>query len=264
MRRVTRSENYELSAALTNDQFLQSPNEAQRARLLTTRLAELAQELDALDQAVKTYVPGGSVEALNDRSQDRIAAEKIMEDWQTPIMAAMAKAVSASECSVLEIGFGRGVAADFVQTHMPASHTIIECNRSVIEDFYDPWVAGYSGRDIRIVEGLWEDTLPGLERFDGILFHTYPLTADEYVERVQRSVTFAAHFFEHAANHLKPGGKFTYLTMEEDSLSRAHQRLLFQHFSGFEISQIHDLDVPEDTADAHWSQSMVLITAVAK
>jgi len=100
--------------------------------------------------------------------------------------------------------------------------------------------------------------------FDGILFHTYPLSDDEYVERVQRSVTFAAHFFEHAAAHLKPGGRFTYLTMEEDSLSRAHQRLLLEHFASFNISQLTGLDVPEDTRDAHWAKSMVLVEAIGK
>ena len=187
-----------------------------------------------------------------------------MEDWQTPIMAAMAKAAAHNQGDVLEIGFGRGVAAEFVQSHAPKSHTLIECNQAVIEDFYVPWRSQHSTRDIRMVEGFWEDTLASLGKFDGILFHTYPLSDDEYVERVQRSVTFAAHFFEHAAAHLKPGGRFTYLTMEEDSLSRAHQRLLLQHFGSVNISQITDLEVPEETRDAHWARTMLLVETTAK
>lgn len=264
MRRVSRSEQYQITVELTDDDFIASPNPAQRARLVTLRLGELAHELDALDQAVSDFVPGGTVETIEDRTQGRIAAQDIMEDWQTPIMRAMADAVTVQGGTVLEIGFGRGVAAGFIQANTPGSHTIIECNRAVIDDFFTPWAAQYSGRDIRLAEGLWEDRLGELGRFDGILFHTYPLTSDEYVERVQRSVTFAAHFFEHAANHLKPGGHFSYLTMEEDSLSRAHQRLLLEHFTGYHVSRIDNLDVPDDTRDAHWSSSMVLITAIGK
>lgn len=264
MRRISRSENYQITVELKQDSFIATPNPAQRARVVSTRLGELAMELDELDRAASSFVTGGAPEVVADRAQAKLAAQSIMEDWQTPIMAAMARAVTHNHGDVLEIGFGRGVAADFVQSHAPASHTLIECNRAVIEDFFDPWRAKHASRDIRMVEGFWEDTLDSLGQFDGILFHTYPLSDDEYVARVQRSVTFAAHFFEHAAAHLKPGGKFSYLTMEADSLSRAHQRLLLEHFAGFSISQITGLNVPEDTRDAHWSQNMVLVEAIGK
>lgn len=264
MRRISRSANYQITLELTDDTFIATPKDAQRARMVTTRLGELGQELDALDELAKEFVTGGVPEDVSNRAQARLSAEHIMEDWQTPIMAAMAKGMTRNQGDVLEIGFGRGIAAEFVQNHAPASHTIIECNRAVIEDYYATWAAGYPERDIRMVEGFWEDTLSGLGKFDGILFHTYPLSDDEYVERVQRSVTFAAHFFEHAAAHLNPGGRFTYLTMEDDSLSRAHQRLLLEHFAGFDISQVKGLNVPQDTRDAHWSQSMLLVEAIGK
>jgi len=264
MRRISRSANYEIKVELKEDNFIRTPNPVQRGRLVATRLDELAMELDALNLAAKGFVQGGAPEQVADRAQARLAAEHIMEDWQTPIMAAMAAAVARTKGDVLEIGFGRGVAADFVQSHTPAKHTIIECNRAVIEDFYAPWRDRHAARDINLVEGFWEDTLSGLGQFDGILFHTYPLSDDEYVERVQRAVTFAAHFFEHAAAHLNPGGTFTYLTMEEDSLSRAHQRLLLQHFASYRVSQLGGLNVPQDTRDAHWAQSMVLVEAIGR
>jgi len=264
MRRISRTENFQITVELKQDAYIATPNPAQRARVVSTRLGELAHELDALDQAASAFVTGGAPEAVADRAQARLAAENIMEDWQKPIMAEMARAVTHNQGDVLEIGFGRGIAAQFVQDHTPASHTLIECNRAVIEDFFDPWREKHATRDIRMVEGFWEDTLDALGKFDGILFHTYPLSDDEYVERVQRSVTFAAHFFDHAAAHLKPGGKFSYLTMEADSLSRAHQRLLLENFASFSISQISGLNVPDDTRDAHWSQNMVLVEAVGK
>ncbi|NIP94473.1 MAG: class I SAM-dependent methyltransferase, partial [Akkermansiaceae bacterium] len=59
---------------------------------------------------------------------------------------------------------------------------------------------------------------------------TYPLTEEEFVNYVAQSSTFAEHFFDTAAAHLRPGGVFTYLTNEIDSLSRAHQRALLKRF----------------------------------
>ncbi len=38
-----------------------------------------------------------------------------MEDWQTPLMQAMARHVTETHGDVLEIGFGRGVSAEFIQ-----------------------------------------------------------------------------------------------------------------------------------------------------
>lgn len=264
MRRLSRTADYQITLEITNDDFIATPKPSQRSRVVVTRLGELATELDQLHHAAQSFVAGGAPEEIVERSRARLSADHIMEDWQAPIMAAMARAVTHNQGDVLEIGFGRGVAAGFVQDHMPASHTLIECNPAVIEDFFSPWKASHPGRDIRMVEGLWEETLDGLARFDGILFHTYPLSSVEYIERVQKSVTFAAHFFEHAAAHLKPGGRFTYLTMEEDSLSRAHQRALLTHFASFTVSRIDGLAVPDDTRDAHWSHSMVLVEAVGK
>ena len=51
-----------------------------------------------------------------------------MEDWQTPLMKAMARHVTESHGDVLEVGFGRGVSAELIQRLGVASHTIVEPN----------------------------------------------------------------------------------------------------------------------------------------
>ncbi len=81
------------------------------------------------------------------------------------------------------------------------------------------------------------------------------------MELLARSVTFAAHFFPAAAEHLRPGGVFTYLTGEIDSLSRAHQRLLLERFSSFRVQRVA-LRVPDDVRDAWWADSMAVVEAV--
>jgi guanidinoacetate N-methyltransferase len=51
------------------------------------------------------------------------------------------------------------------------------------------------------------------------------------------------------------------MTNEIDSLSRAHQRLLFQHFSSFSL-RIIKLNVPQDIRDTWWIDQMAVIRAV--
>jgi guanidinoacetate N-methyltransferase len=161
---------------------------------------------------------------------------------------------------VLEIGFGRGVSATHIQHHGVRSHTIVECNDSVLSRF-ERWRQQFPERDIRIVPGLWQDVIGTLGEFDSVFFHTYALDEDESVELLAGSVTFAAHFFPVAAAHLRAGGVFTYLTNEIDSIGRAHQRLLFEHFSTFRAQRVA-LTLPADVRDAWWADSMIVIEAV--
>jgi guanidinoacetate N-methyltransferase len=184
-----------------------------------------------------------------------------MEDWQIPVMEAMADIVTAEHGDVLEIGFGRGVSATLIQQAGVRSHTIVECNDNVVARFRR-WRASYPGREIRLIHGRWQDTLDMLEWYDGIFFHTYPLDEDEYAEQVVRSVTFAENFFPIAAEHLRQGGVFTYLTNEMDSFSRAHQRLVFRYFQEFALRRVAPLALPEDSRDDLWGDSIVVIKAV--
>jgi guanidinoacetate N-methyltransferase len=177
------------------------------------------------------------------------------------VMRAMTSIVAEAHGDVLEVGFGRGVSAMLIQEAGVRSHTIVECNDSVVERFHR-WREQYRERDIRLVHGRWQDTVDRLGQYDGIFFHTYPLNEEEYLEQVVRSVTFAQGFFPVAAAHLREGGIFTYLTNEIDSLSRAHQRLLFRHFREFTVRLVGPLALPEDSRDDLWGDSMVVIRAV--
>jgi guanidinoacetate N-methyltransferase len=186
-----------------------------------------------------------------------------MEDWQTPVMKAMARYACENHGEVLEIGFGRGVSAGFIQAEGVTSHTVIEPNRHSIEAHYQPWREKHAGKDIKLVEGRWQDVLDQLKTYDGIFFHAFPLNEKEFVEHILKSITYAEHALPALARLLKPGGICTYLTTEVDSLSRRHQRLLFKYFD--EVSMhVVDVDVPADTKDAWWAPSMVVVKAVKK
>lgn len=260
-RRLRRRPKFEVVLNITDETFVRPPREAQRNWLLNRALDEFAADLTRLDAVARRLVPGTEQVKFADRTQARLTDQAIMEDWQIPVMRAMARLVTETHGDVLEIGFGRGLASEFIQEEGVRSHTIVECNDTVV-DRYHAWAERHPESDLRLIHGRWQDVIGQFEQYDGIFFHTYPLNEDEYVEHVAHSVTFAAHFFPTAAAHLRDGGLFTYLTNEADSLSRSHQRLLFRYFTSFKLEKVAPLDVPDDSRDALWGDSMVVIQAV--
>lgn len=259
MKRIKRSKDFEITLNLNNENYIRPPREAQRNAVVNRALKEFSIDLDALDEQTRFFVPGATVNTFEDRTQKNLAAQEIMEDWQIPVMSAMANAITQNGGDILEIGFGRGISSDMIQKHPIKSHTVIECNDNVVEQF-KVWKTNYELKKINLVHGLWQDTIDNLGLFDGIFFHTYPLNEDEYMQYVNGSITFAEHFFEHAAKHLKPTGAFTYFSNEVDSLSREHQRLLLKYFSSFTVSLVK-LEIPEDVKDTWWANSMAVIKA---
>lgn len=260
-RRIKRQKEFELSLEIKDERFIRPPRDGQRSWLLNRAVAEFTGDLYALDRLARDFVPGRERLEFDDRTQAELGDQEIMEDWQLPLMRAMAAAVTRSHGDILEIGFGRGVASTMIQGYGVRSHTIVECNDHIVRRFED-WRRGFGQNDIRIVHGLWQDTLEDSGDFDGIFFHTYPLTEGEMIEQIGASTTFAEHFFPHAAAHLRDGGVFTYLSNEIDSLSRTHQRLLLERFRRIETSVVRGLEMPDDVMDAWWSDSMVVVAAV--
>lgn len=259
-RKIKRTEDFEIVLEIKTEDFIRPPRDAQRNALLNNALNEFSDNLQALHQSASRFVPGKPQISLDDRTQKVLSDEEIMEEWQIPLMQAMADAVTQSHGNILEIGFGCGISATMIQEQNVRSHTIIECNDSVVERFLE-WEELFKDKEINLVHGLWQDTIDDLGRFDGIFFHTYPLNEEEYMKNVHGRATFAEHFFETAAKHLYPGGVFTYFSNEIDSLSRGHQRALLKHFSSFSLTVI-DLELPEDINDTWWADSMVIVKAV--
>ncbi len=256
-RRIKRNAKFDVTLEIKDDGFISPPRAAQRQWLLNQAMAEFAENLVALDAIAKRFVPGVEDHRFEDRTERPLADEEIMEDWQAPMMRVMAGIVSRAHGDVLEIGFGRGVSAGYIQEFGVRSHTIIECNDSVVDRFH-AWRKQFPDEEIRLVHSRWQDALERLESYDGIFFHTYPLNEAEYMEQVLGSATFAEHFFATAANLLRDGGVFTYLSNEVDSLSRAHQRALFRHFSNVSTTVV-PLPVPSDVKDTWWADTMVAV-----
>lgn len=259
MKKRKATSDFMLEVTLERDGFIAPPTDPQRHWLLNRFLREASSELKALDRLAQDFVRGSPRGPVDDMKTAELADDEIMEEWQRPLMEAMAEIAGREGASVLEVGFGLGVSADMLQARRVGPHTIVECNASVVRRFYE-WRTRYPDREIRLVEGLWEDVMDELGMFDSIFFHTYALDEEEAAERLS-SVAFADNFFAVAARHLEPGGRLTYLTGEIDSLGRSHQRLLLEHFGSVRIAVV-PLELPDDVKDAWWADSMVVVEAV--
>lgn len=242
--------------------FIAAPRLRQRKWMIRQAMKELVDNLQHLHDIAPTLVAGSDEHHLpRDLSTAQLTDQEIMEDWQTPLMRAMAEYGCQSGDDVLEIGFGRGVAADFIQQQQVHSHTIIEMNDHSIDAHFRPWHRRHAEQNVRLIHGRWQESLGQLEDFDSVFFHAFPMNESEFEEHVLNSATYAEHFFEVAADLLRPGGVFTYMTTEIDSLSRRHQRSLLRHFSEIQMKVI-SLDVPATTRDAWWADSMVVVRAI--
>ena len=244
--------------------LVSTPRSSQRTWMLNQAMSEFADDLNYLHDLAIKLVPGSESrlrERYPDIEQVPLSDQEIMEDWQLPLMQAMARHVAESHGDVLEIGFGRGVSAEYIQREGVRSHTVVEPNRHSIQKYYRPWRARYLERDIKLVEGRWQDVGDKLSRYDGIFFHAFPLNEEEFIRHILQSITYAEHAMADMVALLRPHGVFTYLSTEIDSLSRRHQRLLFKHFASISL-HVEPLQVPHDTRDAWWAPTMVVVKAV--
>ena len=58
---------------------------------------------------------------------------EVMMDWEDPIMSASSAYITEDGGDILEVGFGMGISANYIQSHNISSHTIIENHPQVIE-----------------------------------------------------------------------------------------------------------------------------------
>jgi protein arginine N-methyltransferase 2 len=118
---------------------------------------------------------------------------EVMMDWEAPIMEKSAEFICQGKGDILEIGFGMGIFADYIQTWGVNSHTIVEIHPQIIEKL-KIWAEDKD--NVIIVEGDW-NSVEGLGKYDGIFLDTYK---DNSID----------DFKLFAANRTNAGAKITY------------------------------------------------------
>jgi amino acid adenylation domain-containing protein/non-ribosomal peptide synthase protein (TIGR01720 family) len=249
--------------------FVNPPTPSQRNWIVRRSLDELVDDIIHMDGVSRRFVSGSQRVPISgdwQRSHAHFApselvveGQQVMQDWERPLMKEMAEIATAAHGHVLEVGFGMGISATYIQERGVASHTIVECNEDVIRALME-WRKGYPQRDVRIVQGRWQEVVGRLGSFDSVVFDAYPMSEAEFTEHVIEQMTFAESFFQTAFGCLRPGGVFTYYTNEIDSFSRRHQRALLKYFDSITLKVIGPLHPPQ-TSHYWWADSMVAVCA---
>ena len=138
------------------------------------------------------------LEFFDNKIIDTESGIEVMMDWEDDIMKKSAEFVSHNKGDILEIGFGMGICADYIQAQNVNSHTIVEIHPQIIEKL-KVWANGKS--NVTIVEGDWA-SVSGLSAYDGIFLDTF---GDDSL----------SEFKEFALSRIKDGGKITYWNNNE-------------------------------------------------
>jgi len=93
----------------------------------------------------------------------------VMGDWEDPIMKAHAEITCRNGGHILEVGFGMGISANYIQEQNIKSHTIIELNDEIYQKAVE-WAKDKP--NTKIVSGDWK-TIELDEKFDAIFFDAY-------------------------------------------------------------------------------------------
>ena len=158
---------------------------------------------------------------------------------------------------ILEVGFGLGISAAFIQSAKPAHHIIIEANNQVVERAMI--FAREAKCRVTVLEGFWEDVIDEIEdaSLDGILFDTYPLVEEELYQN-------HLPFLPFAYRKLRRGGVLTYYSDEAMDFGETHMRKLLS--AGFEFTNISGkvvrVEPPEDCD--YWKANSMLAPIVRK
>ena len=142
-------------------------------------------------------------------SKDLISTESgtlIMARWESDMMEHHAKVVCKRGGDILEIGFGLGISADFIQQQNIVSHTIIEPHPQIAENARR-WAGNNSS--IKIIESDWYDVIDELNSFDGVF---YDAELDKHLYE----------FYPKIKSKINPKGIFTFFNPNSDGIENAH------------------------------------------
>ena len=114
----------------------------------------------------------------NTNHSGRFGDSIIMHDCEHPIMKEHAKICTKNGGDILEVGFGMGISAGYIQSGSIKSHTIIE-NHFQIADRARDWAADKP--NVTIIEGDWRDIYKEgkLKQYDGIFLDPNDISGSE-------------------------------------------------------------------------------------
>ena len=161
----------------------------------------------------------------------RIGGHKVMKRWEAPLMRRMAERLCAAtnHGRVLEVGFGMGIAASYIQELGVASHTIVEPHPECL-DRLRAWKSRYPGSRITIIDDYWQNALHLLHTCDAVFF-------DTCASSLQYLIAENSEFLLAASRRLRPGASVA-LFWILPTIDEKQQRFLFQNYAKVEIEPV--------------------------
>tara|TARA_R110002020_G_scaffold102635_1_gene240870 strand:- start:4340 stop:4894 length:555 start_codon:yes stop_codon:yes gene_type:complete len=177
------------------------------------------------------------LEFFDNKIVDSSSGIEVMMNWEDNIMKESAEFICQNKGDILEIGFGMGICADYIQAQGVNSHTIIEIHPQIIEKL-NIWANGKP--NVIVIEGDW-NTINGLSTYDGIFLDTF---GDESLNR----------FKDFTSSKIKSGGKITYWNNEE----KEYNPYLFDSVSYDKIPIIPENNVYTSIKDNYYMPKVEL------
>jgi len=186
-----------------------------------------------------------------------IAGHPVMESWETDYMKVLADIISKKGGNILEVGYGLGIATNFIMKNGVGKHTVIEFHPDVIKKCKETYYNEIRKGDIKILQGFWEELVPTLkdESFDGILFDTYALEE----EQMHKNHFW---FFKEAFRLLKKGGVLSYYSDEAKNFSEEHiKKLKDAGFTKIDF-KVCKVNPPKDCI--YWDKKTMIAPIIVK
>src|SRR3989344_236732 len=193
--------------------------------------------------------------AFLDKNRLIINNHPVMEDWEDNYMKALAEVACSKRGVVMEVGFGMGISAEYIQSHKIREHIVIEANKSVFEKLQD--FKMNSIKPVRPIFGFWQDVTKNIpdNSLSGILFDTYPMSKKEIHSNHYE-------FFPEAFRLLKPSGVFTYYSDEIRNFSHEHRNKL--ELPGFKKIDKRICQVNPPKECRYWKSNTIVIPIIIK
>ena len=183
-----------------------------------------------------------------------ILGHPVMEDWEAPYMEELARVATMHGGVILEVGFGLGLSATYIQGQPIDKHLVIEMNKDVFSKLSA--FAQTAKKQVEPMFGLWQEVMPLIpdESIDGVLFDAYPLNAND--------IECHYPFFQHAYRVLKQDGILTYYANEATDFSPRHLDQLQQ--AGFDKIQKALCQVNPPDECTYWNSKTMIVPMIRK
>ena len=175
--------------------------------------------------------------------------DQIMMEWECDLMKAEVDMLQPKG-HVLELGFGLGMSATFIQEYNPMSHTIIEVDDNAFERA-QKWAK--DKKNVNLVKGRLQDVLGQLPRkiYDETFFDVTEVVNPQYkdVNTSNMLLQYLTYIFVDVwyNHHSKIGSKLTFFVADfnwPDTYN--YQKLIAENPNWIHTCKMIDVDVPEN------------------